>query len=154
MTKKADFNAEEWSLVVQGPALAGMMLVTAERGGMLRETVSMAKAYAEAREDHGASELLDEIVSSPPMVDQAQPRSREELLDQGAQHLREAVAVLEAHATPAEVDDYQRFVVALSNRVAHAHREGGFLGVGGHEVSDREQAALDEVAAALSAQRS
>jgi len=45
MTKKAEFNAEEWSVVLQGPPIAGMMVITAERGGTLRESVSMGKAY-------------------------------------------------------------------------------------------------------------
>jgi hypothetical protein len=29
--------------------------------------------------------------------------------------------------------------------VARAHKEGGFLGIGGKEVSESEQAALDEI---------
>lgn len=39
-------------------------------GGMFRETVAMSKAYAEARAQHGDSELLDEIVTAKPQVDQ------------------------------------------------------------------------------------
>jgi hypothetical protein len=33
--------------------------------------------------------------------------------------------------------------------VAHAHKEGGVLGIGGKEVSAEEQAALDELSAKL-----
>jgi hypothetical protein len=33
--------------------------------------------------------------------------------------------------------------------VAHAHKEGGVLGIGGKEVSEQEQTALDELARAL-----
>jgi hypothetical protein len=35
--------------------------------------------------------------------------------------------------------------------VAQAHKEGGVLGVGGKEVSDRERAVLDELAGMLAA---
>ncbi len=36
---------------------------------------------------------------------------------------------------------------ALADTVAKAHKEGGFLGIGGTQVSEHEQAALDEIAA-------
>jgi hypothetical protein len=120
-----------------------MIVVTAERGGTLRETFSMAKAYVEARRQHGESELLDEIVSAKPEVDRTRHTSFEELREYGLRRLREAVEVLERKATPEEVDDYRRFVLTLAERVAAAHREGG------QPVSDAERAAIDEIAAAL-----
>jgi len=149
MTKKADFNAEEWSLVLEGPPIAGMTVMAAERGGTLRESVSMGKAYAEARQAQGASELLDEIVAANPEFDRQRFRSAEDLKTQGARRLTEAVQLLDQKATPQEVDDYKRFILDLAERVARAHKEGGGLGLGGKEVSDSEQAALDEIATTL-----
>ena len=143
MTGKADFSPDEWELVQEGPPAAGLIVVTAERGGTLRETFSMAKAYVEARQQHGASELLDEIVSAKPEVDRTRHASFEQLKEYGLRRLREAVEVLERKATPEEVDDYRRFVLTLAERVAAAHKEGG------QPVSDAERAALDEIAAAL-----
>ncbi|MEA2333187.1 MAG: hypothetical protein QOH58_3325 [Thermoleophilaceae bacterium] len=153
MTKKADFNAEEWTRIIQGPALAGMLVATADRGGTLRESLSMAKAYTEAKEEQGASELLDELLSTPPVFDRDDFPAPERMREDGLQRLREAVELLEGKATEAEVDDYRRFVMAVAERAAQAHREGGFLGVGGKEVSESEQAVLDEIAAALGVQR-
>jgi hypothetical protein len=40
-------------------------------------------------------------------------------------------------------------VLAVVQTAAEAHREGGFVGIGGVEVSEREQAALDEIGAIL-----
>ncbi len=40
-------------------------------------------------------------------------------------------------------------MLTLVDRVARAHKEGGFLGIGGKQISDSEQQALDEIAAAL-----
>ena len=151
MTRKADFNAEEWSLVLEGPPIAGMVVLGAERGGTLRETMSMAQAYVEARQREGPSELLDAIVSEQPQVDRSRYRSIEEVRAEGLPRLREAVELLEQRATPEELDDYRRFVLTVAERVAQAHKEGGFLGVGGQRVSEREQAALDEVAATIGA---
>ena len=69
MTGKADFNAEEWELVLSAPPSAGLIVATAQRGGTFRESFSIAKAYTEARQRHGDSELLDEIVAAKPDMD-------------------------------------------------------------------------------------
>jgi hypothetical protein len=148
MTGKSDFTAEQWKLVLEGPPTAGLLVVTAQRGGSFRETISMAKAYTEARKHHGESELLDEIVSTKPEVDRTRFHSAEELREHGLQHLRDAVALLDQKAAPEEVEDYKRFTLNLAERVASAHREG-FLGLSGERVSGAEQAAIDEIAATL-----
>lgn len=151
MTGKADFTPEEWEAVLKGPPSAGTIVITAQRGGTFRETFSMAKAYAEARKQHGESQLLDEIASTKPEVDQKRYHSPEELKDRGLRHLREAVELLEQKATPEEVDEYKRFVLTLANQVAEARREG-FLGLSGERVSESEEAAVAEIADALGAE--
>ena len=122
-----------------------MIVITAAHGGMFRESFAMSKAYAEARAQHGESELLDEIVAAKPHVDHSRYHSAEELKEHGLAHLRDAVALLESKATPEERDDYRRFVVALANKVAAAHREGG------QDVSPAEATAIGEITAALGA---
>ena len=148
MTGQSDFADEEWKQILQAPPTAGMIVITAQRGGSIRESFSIAKAYTEARREHEESELLDEIAAAKPEVDRTRYRSAEELREHGLQHLRDAVALLEQKATPEEVDQYRKFVVDLAKRVAEAHKEG-FLGLSGEPVSEAEQAAVDEIAAAL-----
>jgi hypothetical protein len=103
----------------------------------------MAKAYVEARQHHGESELLDEIVAAKPGRDHTHTHSPEEFKQLGLQHLRDAVALLEAKATPQEVDEYRQFIVTLTHKVAAAHREHGV------DVSGAEQAAIDEITTVL-----
>jgi len=143
MTGKADFTQDEWQVVLEGPPSAGMIVVTAQRGGTFRETIAIAKAYVEARQQHGESDLLDEIVSAKPETDHTRYHSAEELKEHGLQHLRDAVGLLERKATAEELDDYKRFVLNLANKVASAHREDG------ERVSAAEQAAIEEIAASL-----
>jgi hypothetical protein len=143
MTGKADFTDQEWELVLEGPPSAGMIVVTAQRGGTIRETVAIAKSYAEARQQHGQSELLDEIVAAKPEIDHTRYHSVQELREHGLQHLRDAVQVLEDKATRDEVDGYKQFVLTLADKVANAHREGGVA------VSDAERAALDDISTTL-----
>src|SRR5947209_10235541 len=113
MTTQAAFSPEEWKVVLEGPPAAGMIVVTAAKGGTFRETIAMAKAYAEARQEHGESELLDEITAAKPERDHTHYHSPEELKQGGLQHLRDAVALLETKATPDEAGDYRRFILTL-----------------------------------------
>lgn len=143
MTSKAAFTEQEWDLIRAAPPAAGMLVITASHGGMMRETVEMAKVYAEARQQHGDSEFLDELVSSKPKSDHTKARSVEELKERTLEHVREAVATVSAKATPAEVEDYRRFILVLAERVAKRHTEDGA------EISDAEQQAIDAVRTAL-----
>lgn len=143
MTAKDAFSPEEWHTVLEGPPAAGLIVITASHGGMFRETIAMSKAYAEARAEHGDSELLDEIVSANPKVDHTRYHSPEELRDAELGHLRDAVALLQSKATAAEVDDYRRFVLNLADKVAAAHREGG------QSVSPAETEAIEQIKTAL-----
>jgi len=143
MTKQADFTPEEWTQVLEGPPSAGLLVITASRGGTFRETFSMSKAYAEARQQRGQSELLDTIVAAKPKVDHSRYHSPEEVKEHSLQHIRDAVALLQAKATPQELEDYRHFVLGLAERVADAHSEHG------EQVSEPERNAIGEIEGAL-----
>jgi hypothetical protein len=143
MTSKSDFTTDEWQLILETPPTAGMIVVTAQRGGSFRETIAMAKAYAEARQEHGKSQLLDDIVAAKPEHDHTHFHSYEELKQQGLQHLHDSVALLQTKAEPQEVEEYRRFIVTLCHKVAAAHREHG------QDVSESEQKAIQDIADAL-----
>jgi len=114
MTGKSDFTEEEWKTVLEGPPSAGLIVAAASKGGTFRESFAMAKAYAEARKEHGQSELLDEIESAKPEVDRHGIHSFDELKAKGLQHLRDAIAVLDSKATPDELAAYRRFVLSVA----------------------------------------
>ena len=83
------------------------------------------------------------IAAAKPERDHTHYHSPEELKQHGLQHLRDSVALLESKATPEEVEEYRRFIVTLSHKVAAAHREHG------QEVSESEQAAINDITEAL-----
>jgi hypothetical protein len=142
VTSKSAFTEEEWDLLREAPATAGMLVVTADRGGTIRETFAMAKAYSEARQQHGESELLDELVASGPKRGQ-RFHSTAELREQATESLGGAGDLLRQKATPEELDGYRSFVVKLAERVAGAHKESG------EPVSERERATIDEITSLL-----
>jgi hypothetical protein len=150
MTIKADFNAEEWTTLVEAPLFAAMRVAAAERGGTIRESVAVSRAYAEARGHQGESPLLDAIVASPPSLDANRLReSAGDIAGAAGRRLAEAVALVDAKATPEDRDAYKQFVLTVAEAAANANREGGFIGIGGKPISANEQAALDEIRAAL-----
>jgi hypothetical protein len=144
MTTKAAFSPSEWQLVLEGPPTAGLLVISSSHGGTIRETIAMSKAYAEARAQHGESELLDEIVAEKPRLEHGgNVRTPEELRDQGLDCLASVTTLLEHKATAEERDDYQRFVLTVANKVAAAHREGG------KQVSPAEEQAIQDITTAL-----
>ena len=146
MTGSTDFTPEEWDVIREGPTSAGMIVSTAQRGGTFREAFAMAKAYTEARKEHGDSALLDELVSGKPDMDHAKAHSPEELKEHGLQRIGEAIALVEQKASPEEADDYRRFVISLAQRVAGAKTESG-----DEPVSDAEAGAIAAISEALKA---
>src|SRR5215204_4056050 len=102
MTTKADFNAEEWATLVETPLLAAMRVTVADRGGTIRESMAVGRAYAEARRHQGESEFLDAIVASPPSLDPAQVREGGgDIAALAKRRLGEALAVLDGKASDA-----------------------------------------------------
>ena len=148
MTGRADFTDEEWTQILEGPTSAGLVVVASDRGGSIRETFSMAKVYAEARQQHGESQLLDEVVAAKPEIDRTRAQSPEDLKDHALQNVRQAIQLLQTKASDEEVAEYKKFVLTLAQHVAEARKEG-FLGLSGERVSDAERAAIGEIEAAL-----
>ena len=142
MTGKAAFSEDEWELLREAPATAGLIVLTAEGGGTFRETFALARAYTDARKQHGQNELLDELVAAGPKSG-GHARTKDELRERGHEELRQAGALLKSKATPEEAEGYRAFVITLAQDVAQAHKEGG------QPVSDHEQAALNEIEASL-----
>ena len=144
MTTKSEFNAEEWDQVAQAPALGALTVMLAERGGAIRESIALGKAYAAARGDSG-NEFMEALVSSPPHIDPGSMGQPDQLRAQLPERIRSATALVEQKATPEEAQEYRDFILRLADVVAHAAKEGGVLGIGGKQVSEQEQAAIDEL---------
>jgi hypothetical protein len=149
VTKKADFNADEWATVVEAPVLAGMRVVQAGRGGTIRESLAIGRVYAEARQNQGDSELLDALVTSPPAVDPSRLQDGGDMTTVVGDRLREAVRLVQEKGSAEDAQAYREFIVRVGRTAAEAHKEGGFIGIGGKQIDDQEQAALDEIEAAL-----
>jgi hypothetical protein len=61
---------------------------------------------------------------------------------------KQAVAVV-TQKSPSETEEYKRWLASLARKTAEASKEGGFLGIGGMQISAEETAAVNELASAL-----
>jgi hypothetical protein len=160
MSTKTDYSAEEWKLVLKGPLMAGLAVVAASPSGplgVLREMFAVGKLVAETRGQAGASELLRTLASelSAPdargQIDAAELRGLppEQLRAHALEACRALAALVDRKATPAEAEEVKRWLVGIAERTAQAAKEGGFLGLGGVQVSEPETTVIRDVARAL-----
>jgi hypothetical protein len=109
----------------------------------LADGATPVRALTDALGQPQPSLVTHEIVSAKPERDHTHYHSTDELKQHALQHVRDSVELLEHKATPVEVEEYRQFIVNLTHKVAAAHREHG------QDVSESEQAAIDEIVAAL-----
>jgi hypothetical protein len=126
---------------------------------MLKESFATGGALAKVKADATANPLIKAIVAE---YDSAEGRAvgrdglkarlsgskPAEVTARAVAGLGEAAAILDAKA-PDDAPAVRRWLASISQAVAEAADEGGFLGFGGVQVSDAEKATLDQVAAAL-----
>jgi len=162
MTDKSNFTPEEWKLLLESVTMAGIAVTAAEPSGLwglLKESFAGGTAVAQAKLDPSSNPLIKAVVAE---FDTAQGRSaaRDGLKEKLAgskpaeikakciETLRQAAAVVDAKA-PDDAAAFKDWLRRISQHVAEAATEGGFLGVGGVRVSEREKATLSEIATAL-----
>ncbi len=159
MTTKSDFTEDEWRRIVRAPFVAGMAISLADPGGPIEATKETMATLKTATSPPSREQLLAEVAleiqamvqekHSPlsgyrPTGDGAPPG------EQVLEELRAVQAVVAAKAAPEEVAAFGRWLVAAAQAAAEAAKEGGFMGFGAVLVSEREEAMLDQVRAAVS----
>jgi hypothetical protein len=65
--------------------------------------------------------------------------------------LSEVQGIVAARASEEEAAAFGRWLVATAQATADAAKEGGFMGIGAEQVSEREQEMLERVRASVSA---
>ncbi|MDD4254677.1 MAG: hypothetical protein PHP59_04790 [Methanofollis sp.] len=163
MATKADFSTGEWGRLLQAPVAAGfsVMLADPDFTGILRELKALSRAFDRLEVPHEAEELVGSLVADlramserkehlPGSEDFTEGRP-EEIRVRILEDLRGIGPILAARATPGEAAGFREWLIGIGRAVAEASREGGFLGIGGARVSEKEKAALRELAEVLGA---
>lgn len=159
MTTKSDFTEAEWGHVRRAPFVAGMAISLADPGGpieMAKETMATLKL---ATNPPSREQLLAEVaLDIQAMTQQKQNPLRDYKLSkdtpagqQVLDELRAVQAIVASKATPEEAGAFSAWLLATAQAAADAAKEGGFMGFGAEQVSQREKDMLDQVRAALGA---
>lgn len=160
MANKQSFTPEEWKKLVESAMVASIAVTAAEPHGlwgMLKEGFANARGMAEGHAS--ADELIRTVVAD---LETAEGRAiaRDGMKEQfkgvpvadipgrAVATLRDVAGILDTKA-PTDAAAFKAWVYTNAVRVAEAAKEGGFLGFGGVRVSDKEKAALADIAAAL-----
>jgi hypothetical protein len=160
-----DLTAQEWFTLVEGTGGAMGAVVAAQPSGMSGFDKEMTAAHAAMQELAGQqwksafmAAFTGEILTGTREQDaeyqkfaeeqkQSQPRTTtsEAAVGRSLESIRGAVALVEGKFGAEAAAEYKQYLYTVSERVAAAAKEGGFLGIGGVMVSDAEKAALEQV---------
>jgi hypothetical protein len=153
MTSRADFTDEEWERLGRAPLVASMAISLADPGGPIetvKESSAALRTVLEAANQGGFGGFVRSLARD--VADKSQRREnplagfapdRHHLLDQVLDELRAVSALLADKAEPDEIEEFTEWMRIAAQRAALAAKEGGFLGVGGKLVSEREQQMLE-----------
>ena len=162
MTDKSNFTPDEWKLILESVMMAGIAVSAAEPSGLwglLKESFAGGTALVTAKMDSGSNPLIKAVVADFESADGrsiARDGVKEQLTGSKAgeikakciETLRQAGAVVDTKA-PGDAAAFKGWLRQISQHVAEAATEGGFLGIGGVPVSEGEKATLTEISSAL-----
>src|SRR6478672_1572363 len=162
MANKQSFTPEEWTKILESTMLAGMAVTAAEPSGLwglMKEGIAGSSALAQAKADPGSNELVKAVVaeyetSAGRSAIQEALRKRlagakpGDAVQRSLDNLREVSTILAAKA-PGDAPAFKAWLSSISQKVAEASSEGGFLGILCVQVGDAEKATLGDIANAL-----
>ena len=162
MADKSSFTSDEWKTLLESVMAAGLAVTAAEPHGLwglLEESFASGKMLAKAKMDTGTNPLVKAVVedfatsegrstSRDGLQEQLSGKKPAELKTACIQILGKVDGILNAKA-PTDAAAFKTWLRQISQSVAEAATEGGFLGIGGVLVSDAEKATLAEISSAL-----
>jgi hypothetical protein len=162
MADKSNFTPEEWTRLLEAPMMAGMAVSAAEPSGlfgMLKESFATGKLLVQAKTDASANALVKAVAADYETAEGRKAASEGlraklgggqpgEIKAKALDALRQVAALLAAKA-PGDAAAFKAWLAQISQSVAEASKEGGFLGFGGVQVSEAEKATLAEISTAV-----
>ena len=154
------FSPQEWELLRQAPVWVSAALTAVSPSGALgiaRELAAMAQAVQQVAARYSTNRLISALLDDMRLLT-SQAQSVAEVDDQmsaeeAARHAvdlcRQTGELVDQKVSPKEAHEYKEMVWFLANQIAGGAKEGGVLGVGAKLVSEKEQAVLQEISAAL-----
>jgi hypothetical protein len=148
-----EFTDHNWQRLVEaGPQIA---LAVAASSGSGKQSVTELGAFLrlvdETADTAGTEDLLGRLASDTrdKLAAGMLSGNADEAIPDGIQAAREAGAILAVHASEDEARILRQWLLQVAHTVAGAARDGGLLGIGGQDLSDRERDTMAEISDAL-----
>jgi hypothetical protein len=170
MFTRESFTVEEWAKILSAPSAIGAMVVTADPSGPMglihefRAIMNSMKGYVDQHAaDNSLMAIIRDYMATKPSEEeeeqlkewaQAQeaeakanrPQTTEEVQERIRATVTEALSMLrEKGATDDDILVFKRMMVHVAEETANASKEGGFLGIGGVRVSEKEASVLAQI---------
>ena len=155
------FTPEERHLIREIIPLTGFAVAVAGNSGIIgtfKEAAATAKGLGEAATQYPQNELIQSLLQDfsdnrpvMPTYNPLEAGIQDKIKADALEKTRQVIALLTHKATPQEVTEFKQWIMAVSERVANAAKEGSFLGIGGERVSAAEQAVLSDLQSVLNA---
>ena len=165
MATKADFTEEQWQLILDVPVMVGMGVMMAGKSGMgtMKESFAMTKEMISAVQAYPGNELIQSVVDariknkekSTAEAIRNNPYAaggRDGIADAAVEKCQQISSLLAEKCSEQEAEEFKQWSMGISEKVAMAASEGGFLGFGGTQVSDEEKVVLNKISSALGVQ--
>jgi hypothetical protein len=149
---QADFSSDEWAMMRRA-MLGAAVLVSISEGGkedMLSETLAVTGQLRVARLRH-PNQLVRELAAITRFQAGREPGMTVAEFEVQALNTLHAAAAVVAAKAPADLAAFTEFVISLADTAANAHKEGGFMGIGGVRVTPAEAAAIARIKDVLGA---
>lgn len=160
MTSKTSYSKDEWATLLKAPFYAGSIVAVSDmhRGDLRKERHAGVQGATLWEIPDAAKDLIRPLysdigkfrVDSDRLPGYDEVGEREDWKPLAVKGLQDAMAILSAKATDEEIAAFKEWLMYVAYTTAEAGREGA-LGLVGPRVSDKEQAALDEIQQLLDA---
>lgn len=166
MSIKESFTEDEWFLLSSTPALVGAAMSAAEGSGMIgtvKEITASMRSTVAGLQDYPSSELIQALLEKAENWDEAKEKmqnyrekaqarlqdenikTKEDLQSKVMSDIEKSVALVDSKCSESDARTYKEWTLKIANNVAMAAKEGGFMGFGGTQFSEGEQALLAQI---------
>jgi hypothetical protein len=119
--------------------------------------LAVGKTLGDVKQHGGSSDLVKAVVADletaearqQSMPPELQGKPPDQLRAAALEACRQAATLVEKKGKPDEAQAFKQWLVSVSQQVAEAAKEGGFLGLGGIRVSEQETSALKDLTSVL-----
>ena len=162
MADKSTFTPDEWKTLLESVMATTLAVTAAEPSGLwglLKESFATGTILAKAKMDTGSNPLIKAVVddfatsegraaSRDGLQEKLSGKKAADVKNACMQIIGKVDGILSAKA-PNDAAAFKNWLRQISQSVAEASTEGGFLGIGGVAVSDAEKATVTEICSAL-----